>query len=177
MTRDARTYHFDDPAHRWSAQLEGLFGRRREAVIRALRNSIDSGHPADAEGVRILVAYARGQISARQYVAQILASFGFAPVTAAPVVRQPEPWRTPARQPVPWTDALYAPLARSVPAPSEWHDPWRDSWTDPVRAPERRDGTTITQSRRTSRQQAVQAYVTGQIPVEEFLRIWRVHTA
>jgi len=177
MTRDARTHHFDDPAHRWSSQLESFFGRRREAVTRALRNSIDSGHPADAEGVRILVAYARGQISARQYVAQILASFGFAPVTAAPVVRQPEPWRTPARQPVPWTDALYAPLARSVPAPSEWHDPWRDSWTDPVRAPERRDGTTITPSRRTSRQQAVQAYVTGQIPVEEFLRISRVHTA
>ncbi len=97
MMRDAFPHHFDDPAHRWSAQLSGLEGRRREMVIKALRNSIASGYPADAEGVRILVAYAKGHISARQYVAQTLEALRFTPASyePAPIERaSPSPSRS-----------------------------------------------------------------------------------
>lgn len=177
MTRDARTHHSDDPAHRWAAQLGGLVGRTREAVIKSLRNSVDSGHPASPEGVRILVAYAQGRISARQYVAQILESLGFVPraYTPAPVVREPEPWRAPVRRPEAWSDALLDFSNSRPPAPAP--PAWRDSWTEPVREPERREGTTITQTRRISRQEVVHAYVNGQIPVEEFLRLSRARTS
>ena len=103
MMRDVNSHHSDDPAHRWSALLSGLIGRRRDAVVKALRNSVDSGYPANADGVRVLVAYAQGQISARQYVAQILESLGFVPAAyaPAPAVRAPESWHS-ARDADPW---------------------------------------------------------------------------
>lgn len=163
MMRDANTHHNEDPAHRWAAQLNGLIGRRRDTVIRALRNSVDSGFPANADGVRTLVAYAQGQISARQYVAQILESLGFMPAAYVPPPRAPEPWHN-ARDADPWR------------APARTQDPWHDvlsaSYTPPA-APrtERYEGNTMTQPGLTSRQQAVRDYVNGLIPVEEFLRL------
>ncbi|MEO6605586.1 MAG: hypothetical protein ABIN55_08225 [Aeromicrobium sp.] len=164
MMRDAYTHHNEDPAHRWAVQLSGLMGRRRDTVIRALRNSVDSGFPANADGVRTLVAYAEGQISARQYVAQILESLGFMPAAYVPPpapapqplhnARVAEPWRAPARTEDPWHDVLSA------------------SYTPPGAArTERHEGTTMTQPGQTSRQQAVRDYVNGLIPVEEFLRL------
>ncbi len=170
MTRDANSHFRDDPARRWSSQLEGLFGRRRESVLKALRNSVDSGYPANSDGVRILVAYAQGQISARQYVAQILESLGFVPpaYTPAPVVRAPEPWREPVRRPDPSTDALlpqFRPRSKPVPM-SNWGDSWAD---EPRRSP-------APEPAGNSRQQAVRAYISGQIPVEEFLRRSDVHS-
>ncbi len=159
MMRDANAHHSNDPAQRWAAQLDGIYGRRREAIIRALRDSEDSGYPANAESVRILVAYAQGQISARQYVAQIMESLGFIPSAYSPPARQPESWR----QPEPWRE----PTRRPTPAVGLLD--FNESRI--AREPER--STTITQSRRTTRQEAVQAYVNGQIPMEEFLRLSR----
>jgi hypothetical protein len=166
MMRDATSYS-DDPAHRWSALLEGLFGHRREMVIKALRNSVASGYPANAEGVRILVAYAKGQISARQYVAQTLEALGFVPQAYTPTpARQPEPWRQPVRHPDPWTDERSAPRApQAAPALLDFHE------SRIAREPDRYGSNTITHSRQLNREQAVQAYVTGQIPVEEFIRL------
>lgn len=162
-TANVMTYHADDPAHRWSALLSGLIGHRRDIVIRALRNSVESGFPANADGVRTLVAYAQGQISARQYVAQILESLGFRPAAYVPAPRPaPEPWHN-ARDADPWR------------APARTQDPWHDvlsaSYSPPVPQTERRDGNTMTQPGQTSRQQAVRDYVNGLIPVEEFLRL------
>ncbi len=161
-------HHTDDPAHRWSALLSGLIGRRRDAVITALRNSVDSGYPACADGVRTLVAYAQGQISARQYVAQMLETLGFVSPAYVPPARVPQrepwhsardadPWRAPARTQDPWNDELSA----TMPASSRGTQSTGREW----------DGGTITQSRRTSRQQAVQAFMSGQISTEEFLRM------
>lgn len=165
MMRDANAHHSNDPAQRWSAQLEGIHGRRREAIIKALRNSIDSGYPANDESVRILVSYAQGQISARQYVAQIMESLGFIPSAYSPAARQPDAWR----QPEPWREPS-RPRQRSVSSPALLD--FNESRIE-ARAPERGTSTTITQSRRTTRQEAVQAYVNGQIPMEEFLRLSR----
>ena len=163
------THHPDDPAIRWSAQLDGLFGR--EALIKALRDSADIGHPATAEGVRTLVAYAQGQISARQYVAQILESFGFVPpaYTPAPVTRQSEPWRE-ARRPDPG-DALSAPMP-ALSLRSSIRDEWPESWTDGG-GPQT---GTAERTQTSSRSEAVQAYVTGQIPMDEFIRRSRSRT-
>ena len=121
MMRDVNSHHSDDPAHRWSALLSGLIGRRRDAVVKALRNSVDSGYPANADGVRVLVAYAQGQISARQYVAQVLESLGFVPAAyvPAPAVRAPESWHS-ARDADPWR------------APGRVQDPWRDELSAPT---------------------------------------------
>ncbi|MDR7085832.1 hypothetical protein J2X11_000671 [Aeromicrobium panaciterrae] len=177
MMRD----HSDDPAHRWSAMLSGLIGRRRDAVVKALRNSVDSGYPANADGVRVLVAYAQGQISARQYVAQILETLGFIPAAYVPAsaVRAPEswhsardadPWRAPARVQDPWRDELSAPTPTSVPADGGLLD-FGESRIQSRWHPERNESTTVTHPAQTSRQQAVQAYMSGQIPMEEFLRI------
>ena len=155
-------HHADDPAHRWSALLSGLIGRRRDAVITALRNSVESGFPANADGVRTLVAYAEGQISARQYVAQILESLGFVPAAYVPSPRAPEPWHD-ARDADPWR------------APARTQDPWQDvlsaSYSPPPTRTGRPIGTTMTQHGPTGRQQVVQDYVNGLIPVEEFLRL------
>lgn len=159
MMRD----HSDDPAHRWSDLLRGLIGRQRDNVVRALRNSVESGYPADADGVRILVAYAQGQISARQYVTQTLESLGFRqaaylpkppPVEPWHSVRDADPWRAPARTQDPWHDVLSA------------------SYNPPASSAQGRrlEGDTMTQTRGVGREQAVQAYLSGRIPVEEFLR-------
>ncbi len=175
MIRD----HFDDPAHRWAPLLKDLSDRQRETVVRALRDSVGSGFPADADGVRILVAYAQGQISARQYASQMLESLGFLPAGDIPApapqrwhpVRDSDPRRAPARTPDPWRDSL----SSSRPAPADdalpqWRDVRREPWPGPSRDA-RQDGDTLTRSPRATRQQAVQAYVSGQIPMEEFLRL------
>lgn len=179
MMRDVNTLHSDDPAHRWSALLSGLIGRRRDAVIQALRDSVDSGYPANADGVRVLVAYAQGQISARQYVTQILESLGFVPAAYVPppVVRAPEswhsardadPWRAPARVQDPWRDELSAPTP-TTPAPAGLLD-FGESRTQSRRQPQPYESTTVTQPAQTGRSQAVRDYMTGRIPMEEFLR-------
>ncbi len=180
MMRDVNSHHSDDPAHRWSALLSGLIGRRRDAVVKALRNSVDSGYPANADGVRVLVAYAQGQISARQYVAQVLESLGFVPAAyvPAPVVRSPEPWhsardadpwRASGRVQDPWNDELSAPTP-TTPAASGLLD-FGESRIQSRWHPERHESTTVTHPGRPSRQQAVRAYMSGQIPMEEFLRL------
>lgn len=199
MMRDANSHHSDDPAHRWSALLAGLIGRRRDAVVKALRNSVDSGYPANAEGVRVLVAYAQGQISARQYVAQVLESLGFIPAAYVPAqvspapeswhsARDADPWRAPARTQDPWRDELSANMPprepgradqrverRAVPRPPQTSPAGLLEFGDSRRAfahdPDDAHGTTVTQPAQTSRQQAVQAYMSGQIPIEEFLRL------
>ncbi len=162
-TTNVMTHHTDDPAQSWSALLSGLIGRRRDAVIRALRNSVESGFPASEDAVRSLVAYAQGQISARQYVAQILESLGFRPAAYVP---------PPPRAPEPWHNARYADPWR---APARTEDPWHDvlsaSYSPPAARAERHEGNTMTQPGQTSRQQAVRDYVNGLIPVEEFLRL------
>ncbi len=186
MMRDAFPHHFDDPAYRWSAQLSGLEGRRREMVIKALRNSISSGFPADAEGVRILVAYAKGHISARQYVAQTLEALRSttASYEPEPIEREPKPeperWRAPARRPNAWSDPLAGPLTPVAPSRSAWRDSPRNTWAEPARESldhQGDTGNTITRTRRATRRQAVQAYVSGQIPIEEFLRLTHVSTS
>lgn len=181
MMRDVNSHHSDDPAHRWSALLSGLIGRRRDAVVKALRNSVDSGYPANADGVRVLVAYAQGQISARQYVAQILESLGFVPAAyvPAPAVRAPEswhsardadPWRAPGRVQDPWSDELSAPTP-TAPASGGLLD-FGESRNELRRQPERDTRTTtVSHSSRPSRQQVVQAYMSGQMSMEEFLRL------
>lgn len=187
MMRDVNSHHSDDPAHRWSALLSGLFGRRRDAVIKALRNSDESGYPANADGVRVLVAYAQGQISARQYVTQILELLGFVPAAyvPAPAVRatQPwhsardaDPWRAPARVQDPWRDELSAPTPTPPPAAAGLLD-FGESRIQSRWHPEKSEGTTVPHSGRTNRQQAVQAYMAGQIPMEEFLRLQRLGNA
>lgn len=179
MMRDVNSHHSDDPAHRWSALLSGLIGRRRDAVVKALRNSVDSGYPANADGVRVLVAYAQGQISARQYVAQVLESLGFVPAAYAPAVRAPEswhsardadPWRAPGRVQDPWRDELSAPTPTSTRDDGGLLD-FGESRIESRRQPERHTSTTVAHAGRPSRQQAVQAYMSGQMSMEEFLRL------
>jgi hypothetical protein len=125
----------DDPAVRWSALLSSLDGRRREAVVSALRSSAASGHPASEDAVRLLVAYAEHRITASDYAQRMITSMGLAPgsVPAAPVE---------AAEPAPEPEA---------PEPSRRASPTRD--------------------------EAVRAYVAGEMPVEEFLRIARGRTA
>lgn len=149
---------FDDPAHRWADLLHELYGRRRDAVVAALRASVQQGYPASAEGVRLLVAYALGKISARQYSARILDSLGLVPAPPEPTQRSsnfdPLPdlatWRTDERR------ATNAYEPSRIPATSA---PWSTA------APSR-----------PSREEAVQAFLSGRIPVEEFLRLSRVRT-
>ncbi|MDX6277392.1 MAG: hypothetical protein QOJ72_1520 [Nocardioidaceae bacterium] len=160
MTRDGSSEHTIDPAQRWAQLLEGLHGRRREAVLEALRASDEQGFPATAEGVRILVAYALGKISARQYAARILDSLGLVP----PPPERSHPtstfdplpdlgtWRTDERRPRTWQEP-----ERSAPKPEP--APW-----------------TPVSSRAASREEAVHAFLSGRIPVEEFLRLSRVRT-
>lgn len=158
MTRDGSSEHTIDPAQRWAHLLDGLDGRRRESVVEALQASEEQGFPATAEGVSILVAYAQGKISARQYAARMLDSLGLIP-------RPPEPthpsstfdplpdlatWRTDERRPSTWQEP-------ERPAPKPEPDPW-----------------TPTTSRAPSREETVHAFLSGRIPVEEFLRLSRV---
>ena len=59
------TNRITDPAEQWSDLLSGLTGHRREAVVAALRSSAQQGWPAGREAVRLLVAYANGEIDAQ----------------------------------------------------------------------------------------------------------------
>lgn len=125
-----------DPAETWSRQLDRLAGVRRDAVVAALRHSAETGWPASQDAVELLVRYALGEISARDYAAGIVGTLGI--VTDRDAARDAEPVR-----------------AAGEPPPTH------------TRAPEAAPRPTV------SREDAVQAYVTGQIPVGEFLRIAR----
>ena len=141
-----------DPAQQWSDLLAGLTDRRREAVVAALRSSAQQGWPADREAVRLLVAYANGQIDAQDYAVGIVISLGGheglvqprnQPLRAEPQWAPPplEPqWSAPQPPPAP----PVAPVLSIAPEPPTM-----------------------------SRDEAVAAYVAGRIPVEEFLRITR----
>lgn len=158
MTRDGSSEHITHPAQRWEHLLDGLYGRRREAVLEALRASEAQGYPATAEGVRILVAYALGKISARQYSARMLDSLGLVPPPPAPPSSTFDPlpdlgtWRTDERRPSTWREPE---RTASRPDPAPW--------------------TPVTQ-RAPSREETVHAFLSGRIPVEEFLRLSRVRT-
>jgi hypothetical protein len=65
-----------DPATQWSDLLAPLGPRQRASVVDALRSSAAKGWPADAEAVRLLVAYAMGEIGAQDYAVGILVSMG-----------------------------------------------------------------------------------------------------
>lgn len=135
-----------DPAQQWPTLLAPLVGRRREAVVAALRSSAEQGWPADAEGVRLLVAYAQGDIDAQDYAVGIVVSLGgdeaLIEAEPAPAVPRPAPLTA-----APYDDQGLA----SVPAPA-----------DPV-----------TSAPAVGRDEAVAAYVSGRISVEEFLRVTR----
>jgi hypothetical protein len=141
------TNRITDPAEQWSDLLASLTGRRREAVVEALRSSAQQGWPADREAVRLLVAYANGEIDAQDYAVGIVVSLGGHEGRAqqqAPHVAEPEwaPRVVEQRQTAPERPA--APPVASI-APQQTM----------------------------SRDEAVAAYVSGRIPVEEFLRITR----
>ncbi|NRQ49443.1 hypothetical protein [Aeromicrobium stalagmiti] len=135
------TLEQQDLARQWAHHLSGLDPTRRAAVLQALQHSSDTGWPASEQSVRLLVAYADGEITARDYAAGILASMGlsFDDRVALDV-------RPPAR-------SSYVAGAVDAPMPPAPHEPVEPA---PVR-----------------REDAVHAYVTGQIPVGEFLRIAR----
>lgn len=146
-----------DPAHQWSDLLSSLSGKRREAVVAALRSSQEQGWPADREAVRLLVAYANGEIDAQDYAVGIVVSLGAyegvaqpaAPTQRAAERRAPEPARPE------WTPQ---------PAQPEWTAP-----QPPAAAPIR----SLVPEPKMTREEAVAAYVSGRISVEEFLRITR----
>jgi hypothetical protein len=127
-----------DPTEQWPEHLARLDEDRRRAVEGALRRSAAEGRPASQDAVELLVAYALGEITSRQYAMGILRSWS--------IVR-PEPAPHPTLDPTPES----APLPPPTPDPSD--------------APDR--------PARMSREEAVQAYVTGQIDVAEFLRLAR----
>lgn len=83
------TNDFSDPAVQWSDLLASLHGRRREAVVEALRSSAEKGWPADAEGVRLLVAYTQGEIDAQDYAVGVLVSLGAVPQPIQPAPTEP----------------------------------------------------------------------------------------
>ena len=173
MMRDVNAHQFDDPSQHWSPLLEGIHGRRRDAIVKALRRSVESGYPATPEGVRILVAYAQGQISARQFVSRTLESLGFRPAAyaTATTARRPEPSRQ-SSHPDPWTDARRA-QRPSLPLSSDLLD-FNESRSKRARYAE---PFSDTRSRQPNRNEAVRAFVSGQIPVEEFLRLQRTRTS
>jgi len=144
-----------DPAEQWSDLLSSLSGRRREAVVAALRSSAEQGWPADREAVRLLVAYANGEIDAQDYAVGIVVSLGghehLVQPQSPPVER-------------PWAEQL---------AEQAWAAP-QDVVAPP--APPVRPAPpagSLTPDTRMTREEAVAAYVSGRIPVEEFLRITR----
>jgi hypothetical protein len=61
-----------DPSVQWSAQLSRLDDLRRRAAVTALRRSAASGWPASREAVELLVDYALGAITSREYAAGIV---------------------------------------------------------------------------------------------------------
>jgi len=117
-----------DPSVEWSDQLSRLDDLRRGAVVTALRRSAASGWPASREAVTLLVDYALGAITSRDYAAGIVRSWA--------VVADEQP------------EAVVAPA------------PARAAVPEPPQGP-------------MGREEAVHAYVTGQIDVGEFLRIAR----
>jgi hypothetical protein len=121
-----------DPAQQWAHLLTRLDGRVREVVVETLRSSTGDGSVVTEDDVRLLVSYAAGDISAREYARRIAASLGISELAPAP--RR----RSVVAGPVP-------PVADQEAA----------------------------QRRQVRREDAVQAYVTGEIPVSEFLRIAR----
>lgn len=142
-----------DPAEQWPDLLASLTGRRREAVVAALRSSAQQGWPADREAVRLLVAYANGEIEAQDYAVGIVVSLG----GHEGMVHQPSPQR-PAEQH--WTQSQAEPQWAQPPA--------EQSWTAPQQPP-----VSVAPEPGMTREEAVAAYVSGRIPVEEFLRITR----
>ena len=136
-----------DPAEQWSDLLSSLPARRREAVVAALRSSAQQGWPADHEAVRLLVAYANGEIDAQDYAVGIVVSLGGHEGLVEQQAPQPvEPESAPRFTEQQWTatqQPTAAPVASIAPQPAM------------------------------TREEAVAAYVSGRIPVEEFLRITR----
>lgn len=143
-----------DPAQQWAGLLTPLSGRRREAVVAALRGSAHQGWPADAEAVRLLVAYAQGEIDAQDYAVGIVVSLG----GSGDLVTASSP---------------PAAVASSAPATAAHYDergPGPTLSAAPVYAP---PVTTTPPAAAVSKDEAVAAYVAGRISVEEFLRITR----
>jgi hypothetical protein len=145
-----------DPAQQWSDLLAGLTDRRRQAVVAALRSSAQQGWPADREAVRLLVAYANGQIDAQDYAVGIVISLGGHEGLVQPrnqPIRTESQWAPPPVEPQ-WS----APQPAPAPAPAPPVAPVLSIAPEPATM---------------SRDEAVAAYVAGRIPVEEFLRITR----
>jgi hypothetical protein len=90
-----------DPVEQWSEHLARLDPVRRDAVASALRHSASRGRPATREGVDLLVSYALGEITSRQYAAGIVRSWrggGDAdPPPVEPAPAPPSPPEPPAR--------------------------------------------------------------------------------
>ncbi|MEV7398437.1 hypothetical protein [Aeromicrobium sp. NPDC092404] len=153
------TNGISDPAQQWSDLLSSLSGKRREAVVAALRSSQEQGWPADREAVRLLVAYANGEIDAQDYAVGIVVSLGGhegVPQPAAPPQRAAEQWETQSAQTRPeWSPQPVEPERTAPEAPA----PIMSLVPEP--------------QPRMTREEAVAAYVSGRISVEEFLRITR----
>lgn len=158
---------YDDEAlaNRWSHLSAELFGVRRRAVISALQHSAESGWPASPVGEQLLVAYALGHIDAQEYAVQVIISLDLDRTAAAPAAQAP--LLSPG-------ELAAVPDAAPLTASSDWlYGPLGEIGTpEPVIPPEP-VATPSTVVQRLSREDAVQAYVSGQIPVEEFLRIAR----
>jgi hypothetical protein len=138
-----------DPAQQWSDLLAGLTDRRREAVVAALRSSAQQGWPADREAVRLLVAYANGQIDAQDYAVGIVISLG-------------------------GHEGLVQPRNQPLRAEPQWAPPpLEPQWSAPQPPPAPPVLSIAPEPATMSRDEAVAAYVAGRIPVEEFLRITR----
>lgn len=139
-----------DPAQQWPSLLAPLTGRRHEAVVSALRSSAEQGWPADAEGVRLLVAYAMGDIDAQDYAVGIVVSLGgdeaLVRAQTAPGVMRPAGVTQ-------YDDNGLASVPPVQPAPLS--------------------AAPATSAPAVSRDEAVAAYVSGRISVEEFLRVTR----
>lgn len=145
-----------DPAEQWPDLLTSLTARRREAVVEALRSSAQQGWPADREAVRLLVAYANGEIDAQDYAVGIIMSLG----AHEGLVRQGS--QHPVEQP--WSQR---------PPEQQWAErPPEQQWTAPLQ-PAAPPVASIAPEVTMTREEAVAAYVSGRIPVEEFLRITR----
>ena len=77
------------PGMEWSELLQGLAPALREAVSAAIQHSASSGWPPSRESIGILVAYAQGRITAREYAVQTLVALGYADAqTASALVGQ-----------------------------------------------------------------------------------------
>jgi hypothetical protein len=100
---ETTTAQHQDPSLEHADLLQELTASQREVVAAALRQSASAGWPASRESVRILVAYARGRISSREYAAQILVALGYADAHTAAALLPPSP--PPPAQPTSRFDA------------------------------------------------------------------------